>query len=249
VRERFISVEQAAAYRGVTPQTIRNWTRQGRLRQHPGDRGWSVSRTELEKLTVADELAVLATYGSQENLAVKVRDLLFPVEQREIRTAGGAITFKDVRSANGEVAANQLRDYRNGALVADAVTVFGRPTLEAACIPPGVGCRWHVADMIALVDGGPMPVDLPAWRTLLGQPCIGCALKLRPEPKRPAARTAPVRPSPGRTAGGGPNTPVYWRSQAENALKLADQARESGDHGASRRLRDRAAEYARRAGS
>ncbi|WP_405969796.1 hypothetical protein OG496_05260 [Streptomyces sp. NBC_00988] len=219
------------------------------MSQRQGARGWSVSRRELEELTNRQSLQVATEHGSVENLAVKLRDLLFPVEQRETQGKLG-ITFTDRRSNSGKHAASALADYRNGALVADGVTVFGRPTLEAACIPPGVGCRWHVADMIALVDGGPMPVDLPAWRTLLGGMCAGCAMELHP--KRPATRTAvraPARPSRGRTAGGGPNSPVYWRSQAENALTLADEARASGDHAASRRLRDRAAEYTRRAGS
>jgi excisionase family DNA binding protein len=249
--EKFLTVQEAAAYRGVTIPTIRNWTRAGRLAQHQGKRGTMISRAELEKITNADALAVLAAYGSQENLAVKVRDLLFPVDRVEVQKPGQMVVFKSVRSANGEVAARQLRDPMNGALVADAVTVFGRPTLEAACIPDGVGCRWHFADMLAITHGGPMPVDLPAWRTLLGQPCVGCVLRLNPRgPKRQTvARKPPGRRSPGLSAGGGPGTPVYWRSQADNALKLADQARARGDHAESRRLRDRAAEHARKAGN
>lgn len=133
----------------------------------------------------------------------------------------------------------------------DANMVFGPGVLKASAakLKPGT-CRYCVAH-VETPWGGIGPDLSEACRVLLGQPCLRCRVDLTPV-KRPATRTAraaPARPSPGRTAGGGPNTPVYWRSQAENALKLADQARDSGDHAASRRLRDRAAEYARRAGS
>ncbi|MFJ9626638.1 helix-turn-helix domain-containing protein [Streptomyces sp. NPDC101175] len=217
--EEFVTVEQAAAYRGVTSRTIRNWTRQGRLTQHPGKRGYMISRDELEKITSTDALAILKDHGDQEKLAAKVRDLLFPVERHEVRAKDTSITFEVRRSTSGELAARQLRDFRNVSLVADAVTVFGRPTLEASCIPPGVGCRWHVADMIALVDGGPMPVDLPAWRTLLGQPCVGCSLKLHPRnPKRSAAASRAVTASGDRVDRGIRS----WLEKARQAVARGD---------------------------
>ncbi|MGW1506002.1 hypothetical protein ACWCQW_47395 [Streptomyces mirabilis] len=137
----------------------------------------------------------------------------------------------------------------------DAVRLFGQAALTAAASPKVDGCRHCLAVALTPV-GVDLPGPEPEFRELLGPPCEKDRARYEAARARVAsaaaartARTAPVRRSAGRSAGGGPNTPVYWRSQAQNALKLADQARDRGDHAESRRLRDRAAEYARKAGS
>lgn len=164
---------------GISEPAVRKMISAGRLPNRAAYGPALVASADVDRVMHERREDAQRRHPDAAAFARRVRTYLWPeaVTGREVVLADGRVE-RAAASGYYPTAGRALPPTGRDALATltpDASALFGRAAVEVAATPAnafaGGACRWCFADMSARVHGGLRPVDAPAYRVLLGDPC------------------------------------------------------------------------------